>query len=128
MKSKRRKKLSGETYSIDGRKSVLSSLSEYRADCEKRSLLRPVARIDFLGCGGNVADSREFCSEADFLKELKEELYCGVPLIVVLYKDDNGATISKNFLEELDTLPKGLREDIMPKQDTKRYSARSNER
>ena len=95
MKSKKRKKLSGETYLIDGRKSVLSSLSEYRAD---------------------------------FLKELKEELYCGVPLIVVLYKDDNGATISKNFLEELDTLPKGLREDIMPKQDTKRYSARSNER
>ena len=56
----------------------------------------------------------EYHSETDFLKALKEELYYGVPLTIVLYRDENGKTLSKSFLEDLDTLPKGLREENAP--------------
>ena len=35
-------------------------------------------------------------------------LYHGEPLCVVLYRDRNGKTISRAFLNDLDTLPKGL--------------------
>ena len=74
----------------------------------------PVARLDFLDSSGHVGDSKEYYQEAVFLRDLQEELYYGVPLVVVLYRDENGKTISKKFLEDLDTLPKGLKEEYTP--------------
>ena len=73
----------------------------------------PIARLDFLSSGGAVKDSEEYFCEDDFIKALREELYYGVPLIVVLYKDQYGKTIPTDFLDCLDTLPKGLKvEDL----------------
>lgn len=46
---------------------------------------------------------------------MSNELHYGVPLIVVLYRDEKGKTISRDFLEDLDTLPQGLREEDLPK-------------
>ena len=74
----------------------------------------PVARLDFLGSNGAVGDSVEYQTEADFLKAVKEELFHGVPLVVVLYRDGEGKTISRSFLEDLDTMPKGLKEEDAP--------------
>jgi len=68
----------------------------------------PVARIDFLSPSGNVAESVNFITEAEFIKELKENLDYGVPLTVVLYRGVDGKTISRDFLNDLDTLPKGV--------------------
>ena len=87
----------------------------------------PVARIDFLSSNGIVGDSMEYHSESAFLKALKEELYYGVPLTVVLYRDDTGKTISRKFLEEMDTMPKGLTVEDAP-QSGKKLAERSDAR
>lgn len=63
-----------------------------------------IARLDYLAFNGKVCSSDEQC----FLEDLKESLYHGVPLCVVLYRDRNGKTISRAFLNDLDTLPKGF--------------------
>ena len=68
----------------------------------------PVARIDYLDFRGKVVERTEYMDETAFLNDLKNQLDCGVPLCVVLYRDRNGKTISRAFLNDLDTLPKGL--------------------
>lgn len=68
----------------------------------------PVARIDYLGFRGEVVESNEYMNEQAFLTDLKNQLDCGVPLCVVLYRNRNGKTISRAFLNDLDTLPRGL--------------------
>ena len=81
----------------------------------KPSGIAPIARLDFLDSAGNVREYEEYFCEEDFLKALSNELYYGVPLVVVLYRDEKGKTISRNFLENLDTLPQGLREEDLTK-------------
>lgn len=68
----------------------------------------PVARIDYLDFRGKVVERTEYMDETAFMTDLKNQLDCGVPLCVVLYRDQNGKTISRAFLNDLDTLPKGL--------------------
>lgn len=68
----------------------------------------PVARIDYLDFRGKVVERTEYMDETAFLNDLKNQLDCGVPLCVVLYRDRNGKTISRAFLNDLDTLPKGF--------------------
>lgn len=65
-----------------------------------------VSRIDYLGFRGKVVESVKYKSEANFLDDLKEQLDCGVPLCVTLYRDRGGRTISRAFLTEVDTPPK----------------------
>lgn len=67
-----------------------------------------IARLDYLAFNGKVCSSVEYSDEQHFLADLKESLYHGEPLCVVLYRDRNGKTISRAFLNDLDTLPKGL--------------------
>ena len=95
--------------------SVLDDLRAKQDMITKNSSTVPVARLDCLDSKGNVGDSREYFSEEAFLKALQDELYYGVPLIVVLYRNEKGKTISKDFLEDLDTLPKWLEEEDAPK-------------
>lgn len=94
--------------------SVLADLKARQAMIAENSNVVPVARLDFLDLSGKVMASEEYHSETDFVKALQEELYYGVPLVVVLYRDEKGKTISKDFLEDLDTLPKGFLEEAAP--------------
>ena len=71
----------------------------------------PVARLDFLGANGKVGERIEYFTEADFLNAVHEELDAGVPLAVVLYRDPCGKRISRDFLNDVSTLPKGLTEE-----------------
>ena len=66
----------------------------------------PVGRIEFLDNKGFPVEAFEYQTEADLLGVLKEELNCGAPVGVVLYRDGDSKTISRDFLNELDTLPK----------------------
>ena len=68
----------------------------------------PVARIDFLAPSGTVVESANFTTEIEFLNQLKKHLDYGVPLSVVLYRGVDGKTISRDFLHDLDTPPKGV--------------------
>lgn len=78
-----------------------------------------VARIDYLGFRGEVIESVEYKSEEPFLTDLKEQLDCGVPLCVTLYRDRDGRTISRAFLTEIDTTPKRVSVEDVPSQITK---------
>lgn len=73
-----------------------------------------VARIDYLGFRGEVVESVEYRSEPNFLADLKEQLHSGVPLCVTLYRDRDGRTISRAFLTEVDTPPKGFSVEDAP--------------
>ncbi len=75
-----------------------------------------IARIDYLGFRGEVVESVEYKSEEQFLTDLKEQLNCGVPLCVTLYRDQDGKTISRNFLTEVDTPPKKVSVEDVPSQ------------
>ena len=75
-----------------------------------------VARIDYLGFRGEVVESIDYKSEEQFLTDLKEQLDCGVPLCVTLYRDRDGRTISRAFLTEVDTPPKGVSVEDTPSQ------------
>ena len=86
-----------------------------------RDSMTPVGRLDFLGSDGTVGDSAEYPDEASFVKAIKEEMHYGVPLIVVLYRDSDGHTISPDFLKELDTMPKGLTVEDAPQPQTKNH-------
>jgi hypothetical protein len=66
----------------------------------------PVGRIEFLDNKGFPVEAFEYQTEADLLGALKEELDSGAPVSVVLYRDGDGKTISRDFLNDLDTLPK----------------------
>ena len=68
----------------------------------------PVGRIDFLSSKGVVGDSVEVTEEYRFVNMVRSELDAGVPIIVVLYRGEDGKTISQDFLKDLDTLPKGF--------------------
>ena len=75
---------------------------------DMKKQVNPVARIDYLDFRGKVVERTEYMDETAFLNDLKNQLDCGAPLCVVLYRDRNGKTISRSFLHDLDTLPKGL--------------------
>lgn len=75
-------------------------------NCEEKK--DPVARLDFLGSDGSVGESVEYYTEEEFLSAVKKELYYGVPLVIVLYRDREGRTIPRTFIKDLDTMPKGF--------------------
>lgn len=78
-----------------------------------------VARIDYLGFRGEIVESVEYRSETNFLADLKEQLGCGVPLCVTLYRDRDGRTLSRDFLTEVDTPPKRVSVEDVPSQTPK---------
>ena len=78
-----------------------------------------VARIDYLGFRGEVVESVEYRSETIFLADIKAQLNYGVPLCVTLYRDQNGKTISRNYLAEVDTPPKRVSVEDVPSQTPK---------
>ena len=69
---------------------------------------QPVGRIDYLHTDGRVRESIEYTSPYQFEKDIKEENYYGVPMSLVFYKDKDGNTIPRQFVEELDPPPQSL--------------------
>lgn len=62
----------------------------------------PIGRIDFL-YRGEIDNSIDYSDEEKFLNEVKSPIYYRVPMRIVLYKDNDGNTISQDFLNTLDT-------------------------
>lgn len=86
----------------------LAAHYDVRVGTELHEPIPPVGRLDFLSSKGVVGESVEFTDEYRFVNAVKAELDAGVPLIIVLYRDNEGKTISQDFLKDLDTLPKGF--------------------
>ena len=69
---------------------------------------KPIGRIEYLHTDGTVRESIEYTSEYQFVKDIKEENFYGVPMSIVMYSDKDGNTISKDFVKELDPPPQGF--------------------
>lgn len=86
---------------------------------EEGNPLIPVGRLDFYYANrngqGKISESVEYYSEQDLVADIKRELNSGVPLGVVLYRDEDGCTISREFLLDLDTFPLKLVIEDPPK-------------
>ena len=61
-----------------------------------------VGKIEYLATNGTVAYSAEFLEEQAFVNEIKDCNNSGVPIMVTLYRDRDGKTISTEFVNELD--------------------------
>lgn len=69
---------------------------------------RPVGRIDYLDTKGSVSD-RYYCfDEEHFLKTVKDDNYCGVPMGVNVHRDENGETIPLDFVLDFDPPVQGI--------------------
>ncbi len=69
---------------------------------------KPIGRIDYLHTDGRVRESVEYTNPYQLKKDAKEETYYGVPMKIVLYKDEDGTTIPQDFISQLDPPPKGV--------------------
>lgn len=74
----------------------------------------PIARLDFLSNSGTVQESIDYFAEDAFLVDVQEENDAGVPMTIVLYRDHDGNTISRKFVENLSSFPQGLIEEDNP--------------
>ena len=76
-------------------------------DAEKKPI--PVGRIDYLGANGKVRESSYHYTEEEFLKTVKEENHYGVPMVVNVFRRENGQTIPFGFALDLDPPPQGFK-------------------
>jgi hypothetical protein len=75
---------------------------------------REVGRIDYLSSKGTVGACTEYLDKDLMVAEIKECLKYGIPINIVLYKDKNGKTMSKEWVKDLDCLPAGFHEIDYP--------------
>lgn len=61
-----------------------------------------IGRLDFVWTDGKIHDSVEYSDPAQFEADIRKENWYGLPMVVVLYADENGKTIPHDFLRELD--------------------------
>lgn len=69
-----------------------------------------IGRIEYLSCKGKVGACTEYLDKKLMVDEIKECLEYGIPINIVLYRDESGKTMSKEWVEELDCLPAGFQE------------------
>lgn len=74
----------------------------------------PIACMEYLSFSGVVMESQKFYEEAALIDALRKGLDIGYPIGVVLYQDAEGKTISRRFLEDLDCMPKYVKEEPYP--------------
>ena len=48
---------------------------------------KPIGRIEYFHTDGTVRESIEYTSEYQFVKDIKEENFYGVPMSIVMYSD-----------------------------------------
>lgn len=70
--------------------------------------IKPVGCIDFLNTNGSIGERCYYYTEQDFIKTIKEENYYGVPMVVNVFRNDDGQTIPLDFVKSFDPLPQGF--------------------
>ena len=78
------------------------------------SVQAPVGRIDYLGSDGQTGESVDYTDPEKFRADLEEATFSGVPMAVVLYKNEENKTIPAEFLYHLDPPPKKLLTEPAP--------------
>ena len=72
-----------------------------------------VGRIEYLSTKGTVAESIEYDNADDMIADVKDDINCGVPIVIVVYSDGGAPMVPMDSFSHLDSLPCGIRvEDI----------------
>jgi hypothetical protein len=71
--------------------------------------VRPVGRIDYLSPRGKICESCYFYSDAEFVDQVLQDSNYGVPMVVNVFRDKDGSTISLGFTSRLNSLPAGFK-------------------
>lgn len=90
----------------NGERKVYNLVSQNKEDPVES---KPVGRIDYLHVDGRVRESIEYTSPYQFEKDIKDENYYGVPMVINFYKDKDGNHIPDSFLSSLDPPPQGIK-------------------
>jgi hypothetical protein len=73
-----------------------------------------VGRIEYLDSKGSVVNFTNYDDADDFVQDIKDELEWYVAIVVTLYRDATGATISTDFICELKSQPVDIRVEEAP--------------
>ncbi len=75
---------------------------------------KPIGRIDYLGTNGIPGESIEYTDPILFEKDIKDNNFSGVPMEIVLYKDESGTVVPHGFIYNLDPPANGLKIEENP--------------
>ncbi len=73
-----------------------------------------IGRIDYLGSNGMVGERIEYTEAEQFVRDILKENQYGSPMVVTLYRQADGTTISADFARQLDPMPQGFRIEDNP--------------
>lgn len=90
---------------------LANSLDHIRVTRNARANALPVGRIEYYGLNGNLDSGIEYVDPEFFVQKCKNEIWYGEPVRLVFYSDENGSTISRDFLATVD--PPSLGVDII---------------
>ena len=68
-----------------------------------------IGQIEYLAPSGRVAERIQYSEPEKFARDIQNENHYGVPMSIALYPDQNGRTISTDFLKRLDPPLQGFR-------------------
>ena len=97
-----------DRYLTEAERDKPETTQEARDTAEEPVPGQAVGRIDFLGTNGDPGESVEYTDARQFIQDVQRETDCGTPMAVVLYQDDAGKTIPKEFVYDLDPPPRGF--------------------
>lgn len=80
-------------------------LSELQTEDNTSDTSKFVGCIDWYLCNGELDCRHEYTDAAVFEAAIREENYCGAPMGVIVYKDENGKTIPYDFVFQMDPPP-----------------------
>ena len=69
---------------------------------------RPIGRVDYLGTDGKIQYSVEYTDEDRFVRDIKDDNVYGVPMAITVYRQQNGSSISIDFISQLDPPPQSF--------------------
>lgn len=101
----------GLTETIDG---LLAELHEVQIEKTDIAETAVVGRIDYLGSNGQVGESIEYTDAEKFVSDIHEENQSGAPMVIAVYRQEDGSTIPTDFVQQLDPPPQGFRIEDNP--------------
>lgn len=76
---------------------------------ENMNANQPVGKIEYLGFSGEVIESIAYTDASQFVQQIKEDNYCGVPMDITVFSDPkNGSHIDTSWRLDLDPPPQGF--------------------
>ena len=64
-----------------------------------------VGRIEYLSTKGTVSETIEYDNADDMISDVKDDINCGVPIVIVVYSDGGATLVPMEAFSHIDSLP-----------------------